>query len=34
VERTAVRPDPRGQEEADMSHLPQFLLRPVTYRGK
>jgi superfamily II DNA/RNA helicase len=30
----ASRPDPRGHEEADMSHLPQFLLRPVTYRGK
>ncbi|MGU9981867.1 DEAD/DEAH box helicase [Phreatobacter sp. HK31-P] len=34
VERAASRPDPRGQEDADMSHLPQFLLRPVTYRGK
>jgi len=34
AQRQASRPDPRGQEEADMSHLPQFLLRPVTYRGK
>ncbi len=25
---------PAASEEADMSHMPQFLLRPVTYRGK
>ncbi|MDP2803021.1 MAG: DEAD/DEAH box helicase [Phreatobacter sp.] len=25
---------PPASEEADMSHMPQFLLRPVTYRGK
>jgi superfamily II DNA/RNA helicase len=29
----APRPAPAG-EEADMSHLPQFLLRPVTYKAK
>jgi superfamily II DNA/RNA helicase len=31
-DRSSARPP--VSEEADMSHMPQFLLRPVTYRGK